>query len=350
MMNKLTYIRSKTSTLLAIFSMIFIATSLYAEKLTASYLYNLSDFKGTINYSWPRLSADSGKNEIYVAYQSYVRIFNDNGMEIYRFEGTDFGSIYDLTVDNDGNIIILSYKGENYLITLCNFRGDPKSKIELKDIPTEYADMHPNRLIYRDGFLYLADFASMKIIVTDTNGLFKNGYDISALLGFDKNKEEAEDAGLGGFSIDSKGNIAFTIPVIARAYLLFPDLKIISFGKRGSTQGKFGVTGGITADDKGFYYVADILRCVIIVFDKDFNFQTEFGYRGFKDKNLIAPTDLAIDGRGRIYVTQGRNRGISVFNINYRIDQNNEEVIPNKDNFISTTRNLQNQEINLKRN
>jgi hypothetical protein len=50
-----------------------------------------------------------------------------------------------------------------------------------------------------------------------------------------------------------------------------------------------------------------------MIFDKDFNFIREFGYRGGSPQNLIVPNDIAVDGRDRVYVAQGRRRGVSVF-------------------------------------
>jgi len=72
------------------------------------------------------------------------------------------------------------------------------------------------------------------------------------------------------------------------------------------------------ADDQGYYYVADRLKSVVLIFDKDFNFQTEFGYRGFKPQNLIGPRNLGLDQNGRLYVSQLSNRGVSVFKITYK--------------------------------
>jgi hypothetical protein len=54
-----------------------------------------------------------------------------------------------------------------------------------------------------------------------------------------------------------------------------------------------------------------------MVFDKKFNFLAQFGYRGFKPGNLIVPDDIAIDDKDRIYVTQARKRGVSVFKITH---------------------------------
>jgi hypothetical protein len=53
----------------------------------------------------------------------------------------------------------------------------------------------------------------------------------------------------------------------------------------------------------------------VMVFDRDFRLLAEFGYRGARPENLIVPDDLAVDGRDRVYVSQGRRRGVSVFSL-----------------------------------
>ena len=90
--------------------------------------------------------------------------------------------------------------------------------------------------------------------------------------------------------------------------------KVRAFGTRGSSPGKFNVVSGIAADDNGNIYVADTLRCVVMIFDREFNFRTEFGYRGLEPGNLIAPMELTVDS-DRVYVAQTRSRGVSVFRV-----------------------------------
>jgi DNA-binding beta-propeller fold protein YncE len=63
--------------------------------------------------------------------------------------------------------------------------------------------------------------------------------------------------------------------------------------------------------------VADKLKCVISVFDRSFQFLTEFGGRGNGPGNLIVPQALAMDGSDRLYVIQAGNRGVSVFRMLY---------------------------------
>lgn len=86
------------------------------------------------------------------------------------------------------------------------------------------------------------------------------------------------------------------------------------FGLAGSGPGKFGVVAGIAPENDGdFIYVADRLRSTVLVFDKALNFVSEFGFRGYGPGSLIVPDDIVLDNDGKIYVSQGGNRGVSVF-------------------------------------
>lgn len=314
---------SKTKLLMLLIILFGVAYSApgWAE-VKASYLYTLSSFTGTIPYNWVELTVDKEKGEVYVCGGSdrSVRIFNENGMEIYNFgEDSDLGhiNIAHLAVDKDGNILLLSYqsepKGTPYSIIRCNFRGEVVSRFEPHNLPSDFSGVSPSSIIYRDGRLYLVDRGLMKVVVTDMNGAYLDGYDLAALLRFDEKKRA--DTGIVGFSVDKEGNIFFTIPVQFQAYKVTPDRRIVSFGQKGSAPGKFNIVGGITSDDRGYLYLTDTLRCVVMVFDKDFKFLKEFGYRGYGPGNLIAPMELTVDNRGRIYVSQSARRGVSVFQV-----------------------------------
>ncbi|WP_333653548.1 hypothetical protein [Dissulfurispira sp.] len=286
--------------------------------LKPTFLYNLSSFTGPVHFDWVRVAADEERNEIYVVSEGIIRVFNERGMEIYRFgDNADFGAIYDVAVTKDGDIIILSYRNSRYSLIRCNFRGEPVGTLEIKNLPPELSGFSPNRIIHKTGQFYFASLGAMRVVVTDMEGNFKDSYDLAALSGIKEN--ERADTGIVGFNVDSEGNILYTIPVIAKAYALSPDKKVREFGKRGSAPGKFGVPGDILKDRSGNYYlVADTLRCVVLIFDKDFRFITEFGFRGLRPGNLIGPRNLAIDGKGLLYVTQLRHRGVSVFRITER--------------------------------
>lgn len=288
----------------------------------ATFIYNLSSFTGTIPYNWVRPFVDRERNEIYIAngQDQSVRIFNENGMEIYTFgDEESLRGMMDGAVDEQGNIYILTIKYDGGLpkneIVRCNFRGEPTSTIEFKDLPPEFSTSAIHRLVYMKGALYLANLVSKQVIVTDAEGHFKKGYNIAKILNL--TEKEKDELNIVGFSVAPDGSIFFTIPVLFAAYKLSPDGQAQSFGKKGSAPGKFNIIAGIASDDRGYIYVVDKLRSVVMIFDKGFKFQSEFGYRGSRPGNLIAPNQLDVDGKGRVYVTQSARRGVSVFQVKY---------------------------------
>ncbi len=295
---------------------ILISVTAEAQKVRGIFLYNLSDFTGTIPYNWARVVADRERNEIYVLYQNTLRIFNESGMEVFKFgDDLDLGYIIDLSVDKRGDIYLLAHKDSKGEIIRCNFRGEPKSRVHLKDLPRDFSSFSPNRMIYHDENLYLASTGEMRIVISDLQGNFKKGYDLIPLL--EREEKDRGNMEMIGFSVDSEGNILFTVPTLFRACVLSPDGRLDWFGRPGSIPGKFNIVAGITRDSRGNYLVVDKLKCTVMVFDRNFRFLTQFGYRGLKPGNLIAPDDIAIDGSERVYVTQSRKRGVSVFRLTY---------------------------------
>jgi sugar lactone lactonase YvrE len=307
-----------SSLIVAVLSLAAFSMPAMAASASAEYLYTLSDFTGIVPLSWVGITIDETRNEAYVMPGDSVLIFNDKGMEIHRFnDGNELGGIYDTAVDEKGNIFALIANDYRSDIVRLNYRGEPAEIVALRNIPEKFSRAHISRLVYRGGLLYLFASNELKVIVIDTAGLYQDGYDLAELLG-DGGENRKDDLFISGFSVDKQRNILFTIPAKAKAYVLSPDRKVQSFGKSGSSAGKFGVVSGIAADVSGrFIFVADTLRCVVMVFDSEegFHFMTEFGYRGPYPNNLVGPMTLAVDSENRLYVSQLRQRGINVYQI-----------------------------------
>lgn len=303
--------------MLAAFSFWAAMISPAAGEVKADYLYNLSDFNGAVPCSWVKFAVDRERKEIYVSNpsDSTVRVFNDAGMELYSFgDDGEMGNIRDLTLDGNGNLLVLSGLGEGFTVIRADFRGEQKGKMTFSNLPPGYlSGFSPDRILYRDGTLYLVDRNAKRVLVTDQQGAYKTGYDLREILKLTEKKKQ--DATIIGFTVDRDGDLLFTIPVFFMAYVVSPDHKVRSFGVSGSSPGKFNIIGGIVTDSKGFIYVADTLRCVVSVFNKkDFSFKGDFGYRGLDPGGLVAPMELAAMN-DKIYVTQSMNRGVSVYKV-----------------------------------
>ena len=308
-----------TAALMAVVMVLGIMGTDALAQIETAFLYRLSNFDGPVPFNWANIQVDETRNEIYVADTRIgeIQIFNDKGMQIYRFgDDGSLGSILDVAVRGDGNILVLSRTKQKPIILLCNYMGLPLATLDLQNLPPDFSDFSPSRLVYKFGQLYLLDQRSLRLAVTDPNGRFIKGYDIGSMIEADDSKRAATE--IGGFSVDRQGNMLFTVPVLFRAYRLTPDNKLSGFGRPGSAPGRFNVVGGIVADDQGYFYVADRLKSAIIVFDKNFKFQTEFGYRGLKPHNLIGPKNLGLDNEGKLYVSQLSSKGVSVFKITHK--------------------------------
>lgn len=297
-------------------AVILLGWPLAARALDISYLYNLSDFTGTIPYSGAQIALDDQRNETYVVSGDTVRIFNANGMEIYRFEyDPSVGNVYDAAVDDNGDVLLLTIQNNTPRLLRCSYRGEPQTEIVLSGLPPEFLPFIPNRLLMRDDQLYLASLPAMRVAVVRMDGSFVTGYDLAERL--EIKDGERSDIGIGDLSFDTPGNLYFTLPTMGKVAKLSTAGALQLFGRRGSAPGRFGVPSGVAVDRPGNIYVTDRLRCVVLVFAPDFRFVKEFGFRGLRPGNLIGPNALAIDGQDKVYVTQLRNRGISVYRVNY---------------------------------
>jgi hypothetical protein len=310
-MRTLRLLRHAVPGLAAVACVLLLCAGSASAQVRWEYRYSLSDFSGRLPYNWARVSVDQEREETYVIYGNLVRVFNASGMEVFSFgDDLDLGLLIDAAVDERGDIILLSYKGSRTLLTRCNFRGEPIGPIDIANLP-DGVSFDANRMVLRNGLFYFATTAASTVMITDANGVFRERIEFLPMVEADERQKAAAE--MIGFTVDREGNIFFTMPVLFKVFKYSPDRTLASFGRPGSAPGRFGVLAGVASDSQGNLLVLDKLKSVVEVFDKDFNFITEFGYRGTKPENLIVPDGIAVDGHDRLYVTQGRKRGISVF-------------------------------------
>lgn len=280
--------------------------------VSVSYLHSLSTTSGVLPLDAASLTYDREHKELFVVDGPVVRVFNESGMETYSFgDDPELGSIRSLVALEDGDLLALSYMGAKPVLVRCNFRGEPLTRIEPRGVPAEFAEDLPNAIRYANGRIYLASPGRMRVVVLDATGAFVAGYDLAKLIGEEGKRQEM---GFRGFNVDKDGNLLFTVQTLFQAFVVSPEGGVRSFGVKGSAPGKFNVVSGIARDEEGNFYVADILKSAVLVFDKEFRFLREFGYRGRGPQNLAAPEDLAA-GNGKLYVANHARRGVSVFKV-----------------------------------
>jgi len=307
---------------------LILATSLFlapflaqaSAEVRSTFLYNLANFYGKIPYNDVRIRVDRVRDDVYAVDRGIVRVFNDVGMEVFWFgDDPELAGIYDLALDEKGDIFLLSYDfsdlgNPKYGVIRCNYRGEARERFAVSGLPKEFSRFFPNYMFYQNDTFFFLGSSNMTVVVTDRKGVFLKGYNLADILEIPE--KDRPDTEIFGFSLDRAGNMLFTVPVLFKAFVVSPDGKVAgSFGKAGSAPGLFGIVSGIVADDQGNYLVVERLRSVVMIFDKEFRFQSEFGYRGLAPGRLIGPRELEVDGDKRVFVTQLRKRGISVYNL-----------------------------------
>lgn len=326
--------RSSVATLLTTVALVLAVPSNVADDVYVSHLYDLADFSGPLPLNSPRMYSDPVWDEIYVLYQGHVRIFNDSGMQVFSFgDDPSLGYIRDVVADRDGKIHLLSYDFSDpavrtrYTINRCNYRGELERRVPVTGLPQEFSDLTPDRLFYAGGRLHLLGGRQLRLVTVDLDGRYLDGIDLEPYVIEDG--ERPDGLQIDGLAVEDDGTIVFSVAVKFRVFRREPDGKAKAFGEGGSSPGQFGVIAGVTTDAGGNIYVTDKLRNVVIMFDRDFRFLTEFGFRGAEEGGLVRPQDVVSDDAGKLYVTQVGNRGVAVFQVHSRPASENE--VPTND-------------------
>lgn len=276
------------------------------------YRFNLATLAGDVHTSAAALYYDRRAQEIFLTGHGRVRIFNAAGMETYRFgDDVALGSIYGVAALENGDLLVLGYRNDKPGLLRCDFRGRLIRAVELTGVPEAFRGMRPNAIAYQDGRVYLADLQQMRVVLIDPGGKHLASYDLAERIGV---AGKRQDNGMNGFGVDREGSILFTVAPLFKAFVVSLQGQVRSFGRPGSGPGGFGVATGIGSDDRGRYYVADSLKCAVLVFDSSLAFLGEFGTRGSRPGQLLGPTSVAVAG-DRVFVSQNGARGVAVYQV-----------------------------------
>jgi DNA-binding beta-propeller fold protein YncE len=93
---------------------------------------------------------------------------------------------------------------------------------------------------------------------------------------------------------------------------------LFSFGEDGSAKGQFKFPYGISTDDKGRVFVADLYNGNISIFDEKGKFIEYFGPQDSKEKKITAPAALRIIDK-KVYVTDIKSNIAYVFDLNGKL-------------------------------
>lgn len=270
--------------------------------------FRLGDSRGEHETSFSLLTYDRVHDELYAAIGDSVVVYKE-GFETFRFTADPrIGGVHGVVALDDGDLLVLSAGGGLFR---CSFRGKLLGRVTLDAVPEPVGAFRPDRIEYVGRRVYLADSTRMKVVVIDPEGRFLAFHDLSALVSGGKRPEDRQ---LSGFSVDDAGNLLFTVPTVFKAYIVSPRGEVQSFGQPGSRIGRFNIAGAIARDERGIVYVADVLRCVVSLYDENLEYVGETGGRGYGPGRLIAPSSMVV-GNHWLFVSQGGERGVNAYRV-----------------------------------
>jgi len=158
------------------------------------------------------------------------------------------------------------------------------------------------------GDVYVSDRNAATIFVFSADGEPKG--QVTAPAGF-------EDWHPLGLTFDKTGNlyISDVTPEKHRILILDPDGNLtLNFGSQGEADGQFWYPNGIAVDSDGNIYVADSNNGRMQAFDKDGNYLFKIS-RGMAPGDLSMPRGIAIDSKDRLLIADTSRGAVQAYSI-----------------------------------
>ena len=160
------------------------------------------------------------------------------------------------------------------------------------------------------GNLYVTDVSTtpQRIYVFDRSGALVKTLGLSAGLNFPN-----------GVAADKDGFVYVTDGNNGRLLVIDGNDQVVAQVGRGVGEGNLGLPRAMAIDDKGHVYVADATGQGVFVYDtytpgeRGLNYLGFFGGEGVSNGTFQYPNGIAVDGRGRVYVTDGGNDRVQVW-------------------------------------
>jgi DNA-binding beta-propeller fold protein YncE len=255
---------------------------------------------------------------IYAGVGHWVCKYDTEGNLIWKIgeQGTGEGQF--MGVDVPSSVVCASYllmaadkEGNLYVSDTLNrrvqkFDKDGNFLLEFRPKGIDKGGLTFGVDVDKDGNVYV-------VVVDDDGG------GIQKFNKYGNHIKSFEGGGLD-IAVDDKGNIYSVCEDMVIKYNRKGKISL-RFGKKGSGDGEFDEAMGIEIDNEGNIYIADSGNARIQKFDSRGKFLMKFGKKAklpedpiaalkyeYKGGEFCAPTDVAVDNEGNIYVTDAFRR------------------------------------------
>ena len=256
--------------------------------------------EGTFLKSPRGVWVDQARNEIYVADTSndLVAVYDSVGLPLFSFGyNQELKEPTKAIPDSKGHILVLN--GIPRAIKVFNYRGEylndfPLALKDPKSSPTAIA-------VSQNGNVYVA-------LANETGALiqvYNSAFQLIGELGT-KPDGTTQLKSVHAIAIDSDGTI-FTADATAT-----PAIQVYNsdgtflrgWGAHDAGPQNFSLPAGLTIDGDGRVIVVDSIRQAIMIFTKEGTFLSRDGGMGSQAGAVMFPTDIASNGKEKIYVVE----------------------------------------------
>lgn len=159
------------------------------------------------------------------------------------------------------------------------------------------------------GTLYVADATAKAVLVYDRDGKYQRRI---ADKGFDR---------LSSVTVDPKGDRLYVVDIggvssenhRVRVFEAASGKHLFDIGKRGKGPGEFNLPRDVAVGKDGRIYVVDGGNFRVQVFDHDGKYREAFGVVGKQLGNFARPKEIATDREGNVYVADAAFGNFQIF-------------------------------------
>jgi len=285
------------------------------------------------------IAVDEAVGHIYIVSNEYggVLVYNMEGKFQFAIRKEGVGSkkmidgLHGCDTGPGGKLYVTGYTGGDIYIYDLTGKLDNIMHVNIEDIPGEKIKKRSTPNFYdvavnSEGDIYAVDVSNNSVHVFDNRGDFK--FDI---VGYPEGKDPLFN-GPGYAYLDKESRLFLVGTGLGNMLVFDANGKYIrEVAKGASRQGEaerlFHPTG-VTVDDKGRIFVANGLDPNIQVFDVDGNFlfavSNETLNGPIKSNNIRG---IHVDSKGRLYVTEVLNDTVAVYQLSGEVE---EIVVGNK--------------------
>ncbi len=262
------------------------------------------------------VTADPVAGEIFVCDSRRNRIVIFDARGLYRDQipgGDTFSAPRDLAVDPSGRLVVVANRKRQAAIVKLDFDGLFLGEVTLTGLPAGVA--HPYltsvALSPSGDRLYFVDTANLRLWIADRKGAVIGSVDLAPGV---TDEKQRHDVVLG--HVDVYGDrVLVAIPSKGEVWIYDLDGKRQGWvGRKGSTGCKLAFPVAAALDQEGVVTVLDQQRMIVQRRALSGNrCLSEYLGIGLAPGYLYFPQDLALDAAGRLYISQGFEGRVQVY-------------------------------------